>query len=260
MKRIVVGVLALLVIGTMAFGQTQVLSRNAVGYVKLDLVTNYNMIAVNWLKVGAAGISVQELLDTSSMQKGNSFLNADNLILWDPVGQGYQTLFLYSSPGSPAWDGKWVAQGPVIPTNMLYNGDAAWFRRRGSSNIVSYIMGEVPADSSNVTSFVQGYNMFGSGFTSDFEINSPSNNWTGAKKGSSFLNADNIIIWDASAQTYQTLFLYNSPGSPAWDGKWVAQGPVIATNVLKVGQGAWFRRRDATPFNWSEKKPYTWPN
>ena len=36
MKRMVLVMLAVVVTGTLAFGQTQVLSRNAVGYVKVD--------------------------------------------------------------------------------------------------------------------------------------------------------------------------------------------------------------------------------
>jgi len=137
MKRIGV-VIAILALVGVAYGQsTQVLSRNAVGYVKKDLAAGYNLLANNWVEVGGAGINVQDVVDTSQLTKGKSISTADNLILWDSTPPGsYIKLFLYSSTGSPAWDGSWAAIGPLmIATNVIKVGEGAWYRNRGVANI-----------------------------------------------------------------------------------------------------------------------------
>lgn len=271
MKKILFTALAVMLIGAVAYGQTSVLSRNAVGYVRLDFTGgSYSLIANNWNKVaaGGVGLSIQDLLDVSNMKKTKSFLTADNLIMWDPYklpAGGYKTFYLYDSPGDPNWDRKWVdTTTGELATNVIKSGEAFWIVNRAASNVTSYCMGEVPSAPTNVHALVaQRFNMFSPGYTYDMMVNDTNLSWAGGKKTKSFLTADNLLIWDAGKPPkggYYTLYLYDSASDPAWDNKWVdvATG-TLATNVLKVGQGVWYVRRDVTTFNWAEKRPYTWP-
>ena len=258
MKRFVAVIAGLFVTASLASAQvTQVVSRNAVGYVRVNISSNYNLLNLNWVDVGTGdGVAVQELLDTSNLIQGNSVGGSDNLIIWDRVNQSQKTLYLYDSPSSPAWDGKWVEFGPVIATNVIQPGDGFYLIHRGPPT-TAYMLGEVPADSNVVINMYPGYTFFGSSYSADMPINQQ--DWSGGFQGNSVGGADNIILFDGSTQSSKTLYLYDSPSSPAWDGKWVEFGPTISTNVIKVGEAVAYIRRPVTIFAWTNSRPYTWP-
>jgi hypothetical protein len=83
----------------------------------------------------------------------------------------------------------------------------------------------------------------------------------GAYANSSPNAADQMIFWTGT--NYLTVFLNDASGPDAnLYGKWCymqGQSRVLATNDINPGDGFWYRRRGAGPFNWIEAKPYNWP-
>ncbi|MBU0678196.1 MAG: hypothetical protein KJ626_08750 [Verrucomicrobia bacterium] len=268
MKRLLTVTLVLAMAATVSFAQSNVLSRNAVGYVRLNVASNFNLYAFNWTEVGGPeNLDVQEIVDTDVLKSGVSAFSGDNLLMWDPNKNGgaggYIRLFLYESTTDPVWDGSWVdtATG-LLATNRVATGQGFWVRHRGTGAVV-YVMGEVPSKGTNTVAFKEGFNLFGSGFSADMDVNSE--DWSNGNKGLSAFSGDNILIWDVTKNGglggYIRLFLYESTTDPVWDGAWIDTGTgLIATNVLRIGEGAWYRNRQSADVVWSQGKPYTWPN
>jgi hypothetical protein len=253
---------------SVAVHAAEVPSVNTVGYVRLNVSTNFNLFSFNWEVIGGAQeVDVQDLLDTTVLAGGIDPALADNLWLWDPTAAGgagaYVRMFLFDSSGAfPQWDGKWVyanLSGPA--TDMVQRGDAFWLKRYGPATEL-VITGQVPdSDSAYQVSFTEGFTLFGSGYTADADINSL--DWSDSNGNIDPALSDNIWLWDPAAGggagAYVRMFMFESGGAFAqWDGKWIynnLSGP--ATNVMSLGEGAWYINVDTEDVVWTETKPYT---
>ena len=135
MKRTAsLAVVAALLAGTVL--AQEVPSVNAVGFARLNIVSNFNMMSYNWSEIGTGtSVSVQDLFDTTQLRQGGSFGTSDNILLWDRTNQAYKLLYLYdAAPSYPSWDGKWL-DGSLIATNVIKIGEAAWYQRRGATTM-----------------------------------------------------------------------------------------------------------------------------
>ncbi len=262
MKKLITAAMALALFAGMA--SAQVSSENVVGYSTLTLQPGYNMIAVNWDVVGApaAGISVQDLFDTSALKGGLAVSLGDNIKIHDAATGGFATLYLYDG-GETTYhdnDGLWMEAGSPS-TRVLANGEAFWFLSRASVATNVAVAGQVPVDASVTKTVLPGYNMFGSGFTADMEING-TYDWAaaGAIGGLAVSLGDNIKIHDAVTGGFSTLYLYDG-GETTYhdnDGLWMEAG-TPSSRVIPVGQGFWYYSRGTNPagWSWAEVKPYT---
>ncbi len=256
MKNTMTWLLAVCLIFTGTFVMAaDVPSVNAVGYQTVNVAPKLNMMSLNWNGIGGTNkISVQELMDISNLKKGTSPSTADNLILWDKSTQKYTTLYLYDWATS-YWDGKWVSGGKIA-TNMISVGDGMWLKNTSGSDVTIQISGQVPNGSNTLHVFPgnRKITMFGSAYSADRAVNEMG--LTNGVKGTSPSTADNLILWDKSTQKYTTLYLYDWATS-YWDGKWVTGGK-ISTNVLGMGEGAWYKRFTGSgDLNWYESRPYS---
>jgi len=226
-----------------------VVSGNIVGYQTLNLSgNNYNMLAVNWEKIGGGNVGIQELVDTSKLTSGYPWNNADNVLVWDPVTTGYKTYYLYT-------DGKWYdASDDILPsTNTFSAGTAFWLLRFGVGDTNVTISGQASQQATYTFPIKQlNYNLIGSPFASDYPLNS-TYDWvaSGATAGYPWNNADNILVWNPVTTGYKTYYLYT-------DGKWYdASDDVLpTTDKLPLGKGAWYLTLSASDWTLTMSKPY----
>ncbi|MFH0879389.1 MAG: hypothetical protein V2A34_06720 [Lentisphaerota bacterium] len=247
MKKMLVITLGLALIASSAIGQ-QVLSRNAVGYVRVDARSNgYTLATVpfNAFSNTIAGIFAGQLVG------GSSFGTSDNVIKYLP-GTGYITFWKTTA-------GQWRQLGEgVETTNKLYPGEAFWVVNKRVTNQVIYLMGEVPdsfaGDATQTLYAVQGYQFQAYGYPVEIAITNTTLT-NGAQRGSSFGTSDNVITFDAAIQDYVTYWLSTTAGS-----SWRKLGTgTNTTDKFAVGQGFWYKRYPASSRTWTEVKPYTWP-
>ena len=226
MKKMIVTMLALTLAGSAAFAQSSnaVLSRNAVGYVKVEAVrSNLHFVSHNFVDINGGPVTVTNLL-------GTQVPLGSQVLLWNPSSQGY----IVEQRQVTGWNPG---------TNRLNTGRGFWLRiptGAASNSYQVYLMGEVPDKTTQPTSTVaisSGLNMLGYPFpVTDFWTNT-----TLAKQ--SGLGAQ-LITWNPNGQAYLVAQRQITGWNPA-------------TNRLNPGQGFWYRTTATT--NWTTVKPYTWP-
>lgn len=246
MKKLLLLVFAVTMVGSLAFGQTQVLSRNAVGYVRIDVKSN-NLALCSDNFVGfsntISGIFGNQLMGYSNI--GTS----DEIMVWS--GTKYDR---YWKP-APLGGSTWVKYPSVTAaTNTLSPGQTFWIINKQPSNQTVYLMGQVP-DSQNFGSTstvwcVEGLNMPAYSFPVDVAITQL--NLASAKQGNNIGAGDNLWKWDASIRNY--VKYWKSPVG------WVKY-PATTQTVDRIypGEGFWYVRRTNTVMTWAETKPYSWP-
>lgn len=111
---------------------TQVTSKNAVGYVKVEFVPGYNFIGVNFNAMTDEGVvNIQDLFDTTTLFGGTDRTTSDNVLFWDSISQGYAKAWLFNSGTGHEWDGKWIEwDAPTLASNELVVGQGFWYRSR----------------------------------------------------------------------------------------------------------------------------------
>ena len=226
MKKSVILALGLAVIAGSAFAQTnQVLSRNAVGYVKISAVrSNFVFIANNFKSLSGGPVTVTNLL-------GTQVPNGSAVFVWDSAAQAYRS----ENRGFAGW---------TPGTNRLDLGRGFWLKiaDAGPSNVYQvYLMGEVPDKNTAPTTtlpIVTGFNMV----ANPYPVATKFTNTAIAKAG---VNGDAVFFWNPEAKNYYS----ENRGFAGW---------VPGTNMVSPGQSFWYRRSGGAT-NWVEAKPYTWP-
>jgi len=228
-----------LIIASAAYAQTnQVLSRNAVGYVKVEMRTNSYYLVRNDF-VSLAGPSAVSNVFGLQVPQGTQ------LIRWNEASQSYLSTL---TRGATSW-------GPG-GTNLVSRGDAVWVRIpafNGTTVTQSlynvFFMGEVPdaltAPTSTVT-FINGYNLVGYPYPVDTL-------WTNTAIAQSLPGGTTLIMWNATNQSYSAnINKSTTPGSQSW-------GPVGNALTLKPGQGFFINLKTNIIVNAAQAKPYSWP-
>lgn len=256
MKRVVLMGIVLGVAASLAFGAGEVRSVNAVGYVKQNVVTGFNLLGFSLDPVGTdttKGVPVDQIMGdqmTGDLDPGL----ADNVLLWDPVGQVYIGLWKYDDGSYKAWldsDGN-------VATNVLFEGDAFWVLNRHGSQDLSLAgqvvnMGALGAIKNK--SFLTGFNFFSYPFSSDKALANTDLANDGAHGAADPGLADNVIAWDKAIQQYVGYWLYYDVTSGP-DKFWLDSDGNLASLTLSFGQGCWYLRRPVSSFTWSEPQPY----
>ncbi|MFC1452783.1 hypothetical protein ACFLSJ_05500 [Verrucomicrobiota bacterium] len=248
MKRTVVMAVVVGLVASLSLAQ--VTSVNAVGIVKRNVeAQKLTFGAFNFDPVNAdetAGVPLAEVLG-DQLTAGNTFLRADNVIIWDIANQRYITFFKFM-------DGNWRNSENFgqTATNIMYNGDAFWIvSHQGADQEITF-SGEVvdiPGKTNEMT-FAVGLNMFGYPYPAELPLND-TGLYDAANKGTTFLTGDNVIVWDQANQQYVTYFAFL--GTADWRNK--DNMGQSGDFPLGLGTGYWYVRRN-TIGTWAETQPY----
>jgi len=220
MKRIGV-VIAILALVGVAYGQsTQVLSRNAVGYVRVAAAKGtLSLIAHNFVSIDGSTVTTTNLL--ADQAPANSVVYG-----WNRANQAY---FSENYIGGFGW---------FPGTNVLERGNGFWLKipsGAASNSYDIYLMGEVPSET-NLDNIVDGITLSGYPYP-------VSTLWTNTDLAKSAAVGDKLYYWDGS---YKTINYIDGFG-------WFPSDVVI-----EPGMGFWYLTTNASL--WQETKPYTWPN
>lgn len=224
MKKITAILLGTLIASSAALAQTnQVLSKNAVGYIKIDFPKGLSLVQ-NVFEPITAPIAISNTFATLP--------NSSKVFLWN--GSGYVTY-------NKAAFGGWGAAG----SNILQRGSAFWVEipQAAASNSYSvFIMGEVPDSTtapSTTLGVVPGLNAKGFPYP-------VSERWTNTTIAKVAPSGTKLHIWNGTG--YAT---YNKAAFGGWGAN---------TVTLNPGQGFWIEWPvAAAATNWNVSKPYQWP-
>ena len=222
---IAVGMLAASVVAASA---QEVLSANAVGYIKKTLPANGQLIAVS--------IPLDNMNETNNVFGRTSIAQeapqGSEVFFWNEAGQNW-------SVGSKGQKGWAAAQS----NKVVYSGEAFFMRGpSGGSALEVTITGEVPADP------VLSRAMAGSGTLSAMANPYP----VDFKFGESDLaknatQGTEVYFWSEVGQNW-------SVGSKGQKGWAAAQ----SNRVVVAGEGFFMKEAGASS-TWNQAKPYTWP-
>lgn len=222
MKKITAILMGTLIAITASFAQTnQVLSKNAVGYVRVDLPKGLSLVQNVFNPIGAP-IAISNTFSTLP--------NNSKVHIWN--GGTYSTY-------NKAAIGAWGSNG----SNQLARGTGFWVEipQTAASNSYSvFLMGEVPDNTNTVVSLTAGLNMKGYPYP-------VSEKWTNTALAKASPNNTKLHIWNGSG--YAT---YNRAAIGGWNSS--------SNVVLNPGQGFWVEfPGTAASTNVSITKPYQWP-
>lgn len=227
MKKIIVGLAVVLLLQAAAMAQTQVLSRNAVGYVKITAERGKLVLGrLDFEAIGGGGIAVSNLF-------GDQLPANSQVYLWDRASAQYKTCFKAARGG---WSGG---------SNIVTRGEGFWVRvpAAAASNAYDvFLMGEVPDRFTAPTTTIanlSGANMLGYPYPVQ-------RYWTNTTLANEAPANASLYLWNATNQAYEV------------HTKTIRGGWATATNViLHPGVGFWLRNTGTV--TWVELKPYTWP-
>ncbi len=229
MKKITALLLGSLIVSSAAFAQTNaVLSRNAVGYIKIPLQSNRLYLVSNpFVNLQAGPQLVSNVF--AAVPPGTT------VSVWNEAGQIYDN-YLRNTRG--AWVG-------AAATAQLARADGVFIRMPATNAPVDlFLMGEVPdrfTAPSNLVQRVPGISMVGYPYPVTTRL-------TNTVMANAVPNGSTISIWNPAANAYNN-YLKNSRG--AWVGD-------ALTVDLQPGVAMVIRATNAAN-SWFESKPYTWP-
>lgn len=222
-----------------AYAQTEVYSVNVVGFQRLTAVTGLTLVATPFIRTN----NTLDGVIGGQLTPGKSSGLADNILMWDPIAQRYDTYWLKSS------DSNWYTLAGARATNPVTPSHGMFVLNRRTTNQVIIVSGDVPNQAAITNQLVPGLNMVSYPFSTDIDINS--SQLTNGRAGKTSGQADSIYLWNATSKLYETYWLKT-------DRKWYTIGGVLASNV-RVGGGRafWYLNRTNTIFSWVESRPYT---
>ena len=221
MKKLGYFLFAISVIGAVAVAQTNVLSKNAVGYVRVDMPSN----GMQFVRMDFDPLTGS---NTVSEVVGDQLAAQSKLYAWDYTNQTWVTY------------GKTTKLGWGSASNLVMTRGQAYFLKSPVATNV-FLMGQVP-DSTNsyLVPVGEGLNAVGFSFPA-------TTYWTNTAISKVLDSGDKLYVWDVASG----YVIYGKTTKLGWGS---------ATNlILQPGQGFFIRKGSVGTTNWSELKPYTWP-
>ena len=234
-KTLVIAAAVAMAACVVALAQSEVLSQNAVGYVKKTVPA-----------AGKFAIVVHSLdsMDGGAIKFTNTSIAAElpigskvyfwNVNAWDPGSLGTD------KSGNRVWSGS-------APTKTLVDGEAFFLQTANTQlvDVVVTIAGEVPADGS-IGRSITGSNYF----TSAGNPYPVSAVFTNTSLASNMPIGSTVYFWKTNFWDPGSLGTDKS-GNRVWSGS--APG-----KTLEPGEG-FFIKNPSNALTWTVDKPYTWP-
>ena len=228
-KTLWIAIAGALAASVIAASAQEVLSANAVGYIKKTLPASGKLIALS---------APLDSMTESSIVFGRTSIaqeapTGSTVFFWDPVLQGWSGGVKGTKGWQPAQSNKVIASGE------------AFFLKGSASDVIDReitITGEVPADTSLPRS-VPGSALLGTvgnPFPVDFKFGTSS-------LASNATQGSTVFFWDTVAQGWSG----GVKGSKGWQ-------PAQSNRVVLAAEG-FFLKEVGSGYVWTNSKPYTWP-
>ena len=252
MKHVCTTICALLLVAGLSQAAENVPSKNAVGYVKVNVLPSGspNLVALNFRAVGGADLTLQEVFGTNQLTQAIVPTQADRVFIWNEAIQEY-TIFFQSTDG--LFRHATNAFGPSVDVSVT-PGRPMWISSPGSQTLTNevFLMGEVVGAASSSQDLLAGLNMLNSSFAAELAVTN--NDWLaeGATGGVVPTQGDRLFVWNG-VDGYTIYFL---KGDGTWRYATNAFGAAVSPEI-PVGAGAWYEARNN--FTNNLDRPYTYP-
>lgn len=229
MRRIAVVAVCVAMAAVGAYAQTNVLSQNAVGYVKVSVPAGLQLVSQDFVDIDGNPQSPSTVIN-DQMPVGA------RLFVWN-VGLQQFDIENYEAgkKGNPdSWNPDTAALEPGV----------GFFLESPSAADVM-LLGEVPDAATTDLSKTEGLALFGFPYPA-------TQSWTGTALATSALVGDRLFTWNVGLQQYDIAnYEAGKKGNPdSWSNP---------SDTIAPGQGYFYESGDSNTVVVTETKPYTWP-
>jgi len=194
----------------------------------------------------------------SGIWGSNSVINADNLIVWDPITQQAATYWYRSTGTTPGWRDS---ASTVLDrgTDVLYMEHGIVIQRKVAGDAQTKLVGAVKLGQTYNPAVANGYTYLGMVYASNYTLSNSllwtANAATGVWGSNSVVNADNLLIWDPATQSSVTYWYRSTGATPGWRD---STSTVIdrGTNQLPFGAVMQIQRKIAQQMDYVMPAPY----
>ena len=235
-KTLWIAIVGALAASVVAASAQEVLSANAVGYIKKTLPAGGQLVAMS--------IPLDSMTETDIVFGRTSVAQeapANSWVyFWNPANQAW-----VGGIKSPVGGGRWG----TIQSNYVLSAGEGFFMKGAATNVADVditITGEVPPDPSRSRAIpgAGALGTLGNPYPVDFKfgesalaLNASPNSW--------------VYFWNPANQAW-----VGGIKSPVGGGRW---GSIQSNYVVQAGEG-FFLKEAAGVTSWTNERPYTWPH
>lgn len=241
-------ILACTVLAASLAGAEEVVSSNTVGYQKVALTAGWNMVGVQFNKVGGEPLDLATFskLDDDMPGFDDDEIFDTELRLWDGVRYAY---YGWSGKGGtdvyddPSYDNLWLDSNKMeADDNVLKSFEGAWVLA-GTAGVMT-VAGEVPTNDTVTVNLVPGWNIVANPFPGAVKIcdfGQMDDGYAGFDDDEIFANQ--MRVWDGARYTY---YGWSGNGGtdvyddPSYDDLWLDSNTMEATEAtVAFGHAVW---------------------
>lgn len=269
-------VLAACAIASFSLAAGDVTSANIVGYSGKSLEKGFNMVGVNFVKIGATDkkISLQSLMNCTGLTAvdWDTVTGGDQLYIWDPSVQGYPAIYSWTGTNADTLlsttgvSSKWVdlntfdGTSATVPELNVSAGSAVWIQRTGDSDASVVFLGQIEIGQMT-TNLLSGFNMIAGPKPVVLDLNDSAKiTFTGlaAVDWDTVTGGDQLYIWSSSLQGYPAIYSWTGAdadtilSTTGVSSKWVDLNVFDGTSAtvpvlqLQFSGAAWILRTTGT--------------
>ncbi|AKJ64421.1 hypothetical protein [Kiritimatiella glycovorans] len=244
--------LALILVAGISSAQDVVVSENIVGFVRENTEPGVQIVGVPFVN---GTNTLAEIVGTNGVA-GNDISNADVVYAYTPEATSYKEFWLADDSYGAEFQRKWIDHDQsIVATNEFTSEAALWYKSRAATSNELVFVGEVVADGAVTNTIVPGVQLVSYPFSCDQSLNEMS--LTNGLAGEDISTADTIYLYVPGEGGYKSFWLADDSYGAEFQLKWIDRDKAeVATNVVGMGQGFWYRSRGASAFDWVEERPY----
>lgn len=220
MKKLITAATALALAAGMASAQVE--SANIVGYSGITFKQGYNLVGVNFDKVGGGGLDIQDLFtDVVLTGINDDFETSDFMQVWNLAAGSFDAIY-YWADNAIVGDTGWYDGDFGYASRTFHPGDAFWIVSSvGGTAGGAVALGEVVTTNTPIA-IKPGYNLLTNPFPSDFVLNAPGSFSATGLVGinDEFETFDFIQVWDLAAGSFSAIYYWADGTTAAGDAGW----------------------------------------